>query len=168
LRDRARKLHEGIVIVRFELPFNIWCAGCGNHAGMGVRYNAEKSQVGKYYTTPIFRFCMKCTMCENRFEIETDPKNFDYKVVSGASRQNQTPTPDEGEMHSLPGQSEAERLAKDPMYRLEHGVKDEQKAKESVPQIEQLQKLQEGKKDDFALNQMLRKRFRISLSHVEF
>ena len=41
---------------------------------VGVRYNAEKSQVGKYYTTPIFRFCMKCTMCENRFEIETDPK----------------------------------------------------------------------------------------------
>ena len=88
------------------------------------------------------------------------------------------------------GQSEAERLAKDPMYRLEHGVKDEQKAKESVPQIEQLQvhlicvcdqcmreltspppppclshlqKLQEGKKDDFALNQMLRKRFRVSV-----
>ena len=39
------------------------------------------------------------------------------------------------------GQSEAERLVKDPMYRLEHGVKDKQKAKESVPQIEQLQVL---------------------------
>ena len=41
---------------------------------VGVRYNAEKFQVGKYYTTPIFRFRMKCHLCENKFEIETDPK----------------------------------------------------------------------------------------------
>lgn len=37
------------------------------------------------------------------------------------------------------GESEAERLAKDPMYRLEHGVRDERKAKESLPQIAALQ-----------------------------
>lgn len=42
LRERARKLDQGILIVRFELPFNIWCLGCNNHIGMGVRYNAEK------------------------------------------------------------------------------------------------------------------------------
>ena len=41
---------------------------------MGVRYNAEKSQVGKYYSTPIFKFRMKCHLCDNYFEIETDPK----------------------------------------------------------------------------------------------
>jgi len=79
---------------RFELPFNIWCAGCGNHVGvgvycygyihfgavtmaiacLGVRYNAEKTQVGKYYSTPIFQFRMKCHLCDNHFEIRTDPK----------------------------------------------------------------------------------------------
>lgn len=59
---------------RFELPFNIWCNGCGSHIGMGVRYNSEKSQIGKYYTTPIFKFRMKCHLCDNYFEIETDPK----------------------------------------------------------------------------------------------
>lgn len=62
------------MIMRFELPFNIWCSGCGEHIGMGVRYNAEKTRVGSYYTTPIFKFKMKCQYCANYFEIQTDPK----------------------------------------------------------------------------------------------
>ena len=41
---------------------------------VGVRYNAEKTQVGKYYSTPIFQFRMKCHLCDNHFEIRTDPK----------------------------------------------------------------------------------------------
>lgn len=61
-------------VIRFELPFNIWCGGCGSHAGMGVRYNADKSKVGQYYSTPIFKFRMKCHLCDNHFEITTDPK----------------------------------------------------------------------------------------------
>ena len=62
------------MVIRFELPYNIWCGGCGAHVGMGVRYNAEKSQVGNYYSTPIFKFRMKCHLCDNYFEIQTDPK----------------------------------------------------------------------------------------------
>ncbi|XP_015272150.1 PREDICTED: coiled-coil domain-containing protein 130, partial [Gekko japonicus] len=56
LRERARKLSQGILIIRFEMPYNIWCDGCKNHIGMGVRYNAEKKKVGNYYTTPIYRW----------------------------------------------------------------------------------------------------------------
>lgn len=74
LGDRARKLDQGILIVRFELPFNIWCGGCDNHLGMGVRYNAEKRKVGMYYSTPIFAFRCKCHLCSAWFEVQTDPK----------------------------------------------------------------------------------------------
>uniref|UniRef100_A0A8C4YB37 Probable splicing factor YJU2B n=1 Tax=Gopherus evgoodei TaxID=1825980 RepID=A0A8C4YB37_9SAUR len=35
LRERARKLSQGILIIRFEMPYNIWCDGCKNHIGMG-------------------------------------------------------------------------------------------------------------------------------------
>ena len=28
LRDRARKLHLGILVIRFEMPFNVWCDHC--------------------------------------------------------------------------------------------------------------------------------------------
>lgn len=55
------------------MPYNIWCDGCNNHIGMGVRYNAEKSKIGNYYTTPIYKFRMKCHLCDQRFEIKTDP-----------------------------------------------------------------------------------------------
>lgn len=37
LGDRARKIDKGILITRFELPFNIWCGSCEAHIGMGVR-----------------------------------------------------------------------------------------------------------------------------------
>ena len=70
LRERARKMDRGILIIRcvttqtiitktvtilvspsnnvlcrFEMPYNIWCEGCKKHIGMGVRYNAEKTKV---------------------------------------------------------------------------------------------------------------------------
>lgn len=73
LRERARKIHLGIIIIRFEMPYNIWCEGCNNHIGMGVRYNAEKTKVGMYYTTPVYEFKMKCHLCDNHFVIKTDP-----------------------------------------------------------------------------------------------
>ncbi|XP_065905127.1 probable splicing factor YJU2B isoform X3 [Dysidea avara] len=160
LRERARKLHQGIMIMRFELPFNIWCAGCGNHIGVGVRYNAEKTQVGKYYSTPIFQFRMKCHLCDNHFEIRNDPKNCDYTVVRGASRKNEKWEHKEGETVSIAGREEATKLASDAMYRLEHGVGDKRKAEDATPRIEQIKKLQESKLDDFALNQLLRSRLR--------
>lgn len=89
LRERARKLSQGILVIRFEMPFNIWCDGCQNHIGMGVRYNAEKKKVGNYYTTPVYRFRMKCHLCVNYIELQTDPGNCDYVIVSGARRKEE-------------------------------------------------------------------------------
>ena len=65
-----------LLVSRFELPYNIWCNGCGSHVGMGVRYNAEKTKVGNYYSTPIYKFRMKCHLCDSHFEIQTDPKVY--------------------------------------------------------------------------------------------
>ena len=56
------------------MPYNIWCNTCGNHIGMGVRYNAEKTKIGNYYTTSIYKFRMKCHLCDGHFEIKTDPQ----------------------------------------------------------------------------------------------
>ena len=47
---------------------------CNAHIGMGVRYNAEKKKIGKYYSTPIFSFRCKCHLCSGWFEIQTDPQ----------------------------------------------------------------------------------------------
>lgn len=37
------------------------------------RYNAEKKKIGMYYSTPVYQFRMKCHLCNNHFEIKTDP-----------------------------------------------------------------------------------------------
>ncbi|GJN93474.1 hypothetical protein Rhopal_006531-T1 [Rhodotorula paludigena] len=89
LGKRAHKIDQGILVVRFELPYNIWCGHCNAHVGQGVRYNAEKQKVGNYYSTPIYAFRFKCHLCSGRVEIRTDPQNTRYVVTEGARQKNE-------------------------------------------------------------------------------
>ncbi|EXJ91365.1 hypothetical protein A1O1_04477 [Capronia coronata CBS 617.96] len=91
LGNRARKLKtEGILTVRFECPFAIWCTHCNPEQiiGQGVRFNAEKKKVGNYYSTPIWSFRFKHTVCGGWIEVRTDPKNAEYLVVEGGRRRD--------------------------------------------------------------------------------
>ncbi len=91
LGDRARKLKtEGVLIVRFECPFAIWCTHCDPEQiiGQGVRFNAEKKKVGRYYSTPVWSFRFKHTVCGQWIEVRTDPKNAEYLVVEGGRRRD--------------------------------------------------------------------------------
>ncbi|XP_051897887.1 probable splicing factor YJU2B [Pristis pectinata] len=160
LRERARKLSQGILIIRFEMPYNIWCDGCGKHIGMGVRYNAEKKKVGNYYTTPIYRFRMKCHLCVNYIEMQTDPANCDYVIVSGARRKEERWDMKDNEQILTTEHEQKKKLETDPMYKLEHGVSDQEKLKIAVPTLSNIQDMQSAWKDDFAINSMLRKKFR--------
>ena len=65
-------------------------------------------------------------------------QNMDYVVVSGASRKNEKWEHVEGETMAVQGKSEAEKLATDPMYRLEHGAEDKRKAEEDAPRLAKL------------------------------
>ncbi|CAG8468388.1 12458_t:CDS:2 [Ambispora gerdemannii] len=161
LGDRARKIDQGILIVRFELPYNIWCNGCGKHVGKGVRYNAEKKRIGNYYSTPIWSFRMKCHLCDNWIEIQTDPKNAQYVVVGGARQKVETWEPEDTETIRLKDEEEQRRLAEDALFKLEHTVKDERKAAESATVLERLQMLNEKQwADPYTHSQKMRKKFR--------
>ncbi|XP_053226895.1 probable splicing factor YJU2B [Podarcis raffonei] len=160
LRERARKLSQGILIIRFEMPYNIWCDGCQNHIGMGVRYNAEKKKVGNYYTTPIYRFRMKCHLCPNHIEMQTDPANCDYVIVSGARRKEERWDVEANEQIVATAHEEKQKLETDAMYRLEHGSKDQSKLQRALPTLQNIQEAQSAWKDDFALNSRLRRKFR--------
>ncbi|XP_029359177.1 putative splicing factor YJU2B [Echeneis naucrates] len=160
LRERARKLSQGILIIRFEMPYNIWCDGCKNHIGMGVRYNAEKKKVGNYYTTPIYRFRMKCHLCVNYIEMQTDPATCDYVIVSGASRKEERWDMAENEQILTTERTEKEKLETDAMFKLDHGGKDKEKLRKALPSLSEIQDYQSGWKDDFQLNSSLRRKFR--------
>lgn len=161
LRERARKIDQGILIIRFEMPYNIWCDGCKNHIGMGVRYNAEKTKVGNYYTTPVYQFRMKCHLCDNHFEIKTDPANLDYVIMSGARRQENRWDPLSNEQIVPETKETQKKLFDDPMYKLEHQTKDVKAGDEAKPALEKLySRNTDVWKDNYEANSVLRAQFR--------
>ncbi|KJH48837.1 hypothetical protein DICVIV_05027 [Dictyocaulus viviparus] len=160
LRERAKKISQGILVVRFEMPFNIWCLGCHNHVGMGVRYNAEKKKIGMYYTTPLYEFRMKCHLCDNYYVIRTDPKNFDYELVEGCTRQEKRFEPSEICQIDTSDSDFSHKLAADAMFKTEHKEEDRNKATSDETRMDKIEWVQERLRDDFAANQALRAQFR--------
>jgi len=161
LRERARKIDQGIIIIRFEMPFNVWCLSCNNHIAMGVRYNAQKSKVGKYYTTTIYKFRMKCHLCDNYFEIQTDPKNLDYEMISGCRRQERRWDPKDNQQITPLDTDQANKKASNPMFKLEYEAADRKKLQEKIPVLERIQQTNQRMKDDYAWNSRLRHDLRI-------
>jgi hypothetical protein len=76
--------------------------------GKGVRFNAEKKAskgsfffmiailklsiyiifltplVGKFHSTRLWEFSMRCHLCPNKIIVKTDPENCDYIMDQGA------------------------------------------------------------------------------------
>lgn len=128
---------------------------------MGVRYNAEKKKVGMYYSTPVYQFRMKCHLCDNHFEIKTDPGNLDYEIISGARRQENRWDPTQNEQIVPETKETQKRLFDDPMFKLEHGAKDSKAADDAKPAISRLfQRNQDVWKDCYEANSKLRATFR--------
>ncbi|KAM7271915.1 hypothetical protein ACFE04_031129 [Oxalis oulophora] len=160
LRERAKKIDQGILVIRFEMPYNIWCGGCNSMIAKGVRFNAEKKQVGNYYSTKIWSFTMKAACCKQEIVIQTDPKNCEYLVISGAQKKVEEFDVEDAETFELPADEERGKLA-DPFYRLEHQEEDLQKKKEAEPVLVRLQRVSDARhSDDYALNKALRARLR--------
>ncbi|KAA3679732.1 coiled-coil domain-containing protein 130, partial [Paragonimus westermani] len=162
LRERGKNADKGIIVIRFEMPFNCWCLTCKNPIGMGVRYNAQKTKVGMYHSTPIYKFTMPCHLCAGVIVMQTDPQNFDYIILEGARRKTQKWDPEENEQLVVADAAEKKKLALDAMYHLEHDVKDKVKGTTAAVTLQQLEHERETLKDDFILNQIARKQFRVS------
>ncbi|KAI1720025.1 coiled-coil domain-containing protein like protein [Ditylenchus destructor] len=160
LRERAKKIKEGILTIRFEMPFNVWCLGCNNHVGMGVRYNAEKKKIGMYYTTPLYEFRMKCHLCDNYYVIRTDPKNFDYELVEGLRRQEKRFDPADLNNLGAVDRTFNLKLSSDAMFKKEHDADDKQKLESEETSLARLEWIQSRMHDDYSVNAYLRKAFR--------
>ncbi|OQR66869.1 coiled-coil domain-containing protein [Tropilaelaps mercedesae] len=113
-----------------------------------------------YYTTPVYKFRMKCHLCNNYIEMQTDPGNLDYKILSGASRQERRWDPTQNGQVVPEDKVVAKQLASDPMFKLDHAREDAKKMKHLEPVISNLERFQGRKEDDYELNSMLRKKFR--------
>ncbi|KAL3824062.1 hypothetical protein ACJIZ3_020091 [Penstemon smallii] len=160
LRERAKKIDQGILIIRFEMPYNIWCGGCESMIAKGVRFNAEKKQVGNYYSTKIWSFSMKSACCQHEIVIQTDPQNCLYVIISGARKKVEDYDAEDAETLVLPVEEDRTKL-EDPFKRLEHQEGDMKKKKEAEPLLVRLQRVSDARhSDDYSLNRSLRTRLR--------
>ncbi len=67
---------------------------------------------------------MKCHLCTGWFEIHTDPQKAEYVIISGARRKVETYEPEDAGVMDLETAEEKEKLALDPMFRIEHDLLD--------------------------------------------
>ncbi|KAK2078200.1 hypothetical protein QBZ16_004068 [Prototheca wickerhamii] len=74
--------------VRMMLPMSVRCNTCGTYMYKGTKFNTRMEDVRgeSYLGIKIFRFYYRCTSCSAEFCMKTDPKNADYIVEGGATR----------------------------------------------------------------------------------
>ncbi|CEF61164.1 CWC16 protein family-containing protein [Strongyloides ratti] len=134
--------------------------GCDSHVGMGVRFNAEKRKVGNYYSTPIYEFDMKCMYCDSHYIIRTDPKNFDYEIISGARRQHLRKNISKNEIEEETDDKVDNNITDDKMKKLNHLQNDFANSKKVIKDVEILEQYNERMKDDYKANSLARDLFR--------
>ncbi len=89
LLPRTKKLKNKQQTVNMMMPMSVTCTSCGNYIYRGTKFNSKKETVQgeDYLGIRIFRFYMRCNNCSAEFTIKTDPKNSDYAVELGCTRQ---------------------------------------------------------------------------------
>ncbi|RLN55034.1 hypothetical protein BBJ28_00009034 [Nothophytophthora sp. Chile5] len=162
LGKRAKDLaSDGVLVVRFEMPFNVWCTHCETHIGRGVRFNAKKKRVGAYFTTAIWEFRLSCASCQGEMVVRTDPQQRGYDLVSGVRKKAEEFDAEQAETERVNNPEVAVRLHADPFYRLEHESEDKRAAGKRGKGLEELVELQDAQfKDDYASNSSLRAQLR--------
>ncbi|CAN0339420.1 unnamed protein product [Discosporangium mesarthrocarpum] len=175
--SKGANQYEQYGVIRFELPVHGWCTGCERHLGKGTRFNAKKEQAGKYFTTKIWEFSMKCPSCSTVMVIRTDPKNTDYEYVEGIRKKETAFDAEDAQTERLSpiptiaglcwsGSHPSSRrpphsFKADPLYRLEHEQEDKRRAasrKTALTRLTELSEAQWG--DDFMSNSNLRRAMR--------
>lgn len=171
LGQRASKLgSQGVLTVRFEMPFPIWCSSCPKPTiiGQGVRFNAEKKRVGNYYTTPIWSFRFRHADCGGTIEMRTDPQNTAYTVTEGGTKRDSGPdneslvtTTSSDGIVSIPTAAEREALRQNAFASLEKTIEDRERLLVASQRIEELVSAQaKSWADPYTANQKLRRAFR--------
>ncbi|KAK8069087.1 hypothetical protein PG994_005703 [Apiospora phragmitis] len=164
LGNRASKLaSQGILTVRFEMPFAVWCGHCPKPTiiGQGVRFNAEKKKVGQYYSTPIYSFRMRHVECGGALEIRTDPKNTAYEVVEGGRRREDRSDDEPGQIEIMTD-AEREKLRSSAFAKLEKTIEDREQLAHAKVRIEELEDAsQRAWEDPYEQNRRLRREFRV-------
>lgn len=92
---------------------------------------------GKYLGITRFRFYIKCTHCSRPVTFLTDPKNADYEMESGGTR-NYEVYKDEDKQEESAAAEKEQAEKEDPMKALENRVLDSQKEMADMDNLEEI------------------------------
>lgn len=141
LVPRTRKPKDGLVSVRMMLPFSIQCTNCQTFMYQGRKFNSKKENVqgadGKYLGIQRFRFYIKCTQCSQPVSFLTDPKNADYEMESGATR-NYEMSRDKKDTEESAEKEQEEEEEMDALKGLENRVLASQREMQDMDNLEEI------------------------------
>jgi hypothetical protein len=127
--------------VRLMAPFNMRCKTCGEYIYKGKKFNARKEDAENedYLGIRIYRFYIKCTRCLQEISFKTDPRNTDYEIEEGATR-NFMALKLAQEQEKKEEDAEKEEEATNPMKLLENRT---QQSKQEIELMESLEELRD-------------------------
>jgi RNase P subunit RPR2 len=156
---RGKKLSakDGTVPVRMMLPFSVLCDNCNTFLYRGRKFNSKKEAMGgpdgKYLGITRWRFYIKCTHCSRPLTFLTDPKNADYEMESGGTRNYEIQKDKIATEDQISAERDKEEK-EDPMKALENRVLESQSEMADLDNLEEIKamnarhvKLLAGKKD---------------------
>ncbi|KAJ8871912.1 hypothetical protein PR048_028252 [Dryococelus australis] len=128
--------------VRLMAPFNMRCVTCGEYIYKGKKFNARKEDVEgeDYLGIRIYRFYIKCTRCLQEISFKTDPRNTDYEIEAGATRNFMALKLAE-EQAQREEDERKEDEATNPMKLLENRTKQSKQELELLESLEELRDL---------------------------
>ena len=114
----------------------------------GKKFNSRKEDVdgpeGEYLGIKIFRFYFKCSCCHSEITMRTDPKNHDYVVEHGATR-NHDPLKDLAHAETVERAKKELESEEDAMKKLEHKTYDNKREMDIMDALEQVRQLNKRK-----------------------
>ncbi|EPZ34644.1 hypothetical protein ROZALSC1DRAFT_27049 [Rozella allomycis CSF55] len=120
-------------------PFTMRCNSCGEFIYRSTKFNTRKEICygENYLGIQIYRFYLDCPVCKNVISIKTDPKNLDYALEKGATR-NFEPWKEAQIWNDFVSKMREQEEEFDPMKALENRTAD---SKREIEQMEILDEL---------------------------
>ncbi|KAL3503022.1 hypothetical protein ACH5RR_037471 [Cinchona calisaya] len=139
---RRRQPKNQQVTVRTMLPMNIRCNTCGSYIYRFTKFNSRMENVTgeTYLGIHIRRFYFKCTNCSAEMTYLTDPRNSDYVVECGATRNFEPWHAVDEEIDNEKWKRDAEEMG-DAMKSLENRMLDSKREMDNLAALDELKSM---------------------------
>ncbi len=128
--------------VTMMMPFSVQCDTCSAFIYKGKKLNSTKEDIlgGNYKGIKLIRFTMKCSTCNGKFCIRTDPEHMDYAVEKGVQRNFEPWRQNEAVIQAaLTKRAEDEKY--DAMRALENRTLDSKRQMDQLDALEELKSI---------------------------